>query len=320
MKKIILYSFLVSGLWITSCQTDETLSDVEPSLIVEEEVVYKQLDLEPIPLNKFNPKGRINNDTGYSVVLYKAEYITAPGSGQMGKTVIFDDRGNKQLAHDFSPYASLDGTSDISYYLDKARPPSSMAPSQSEAALERMVNTWEGVQCSDLGLYRVPSTDGKFGIVAFELGYLGFRGTTEYVADVVHCGWMNWMFFDWLAPGGSEFILGVTFTFLLVDEEGNFLDTNQDGKWDVALREIYYNDNFPWSDDGTAYDVETIALHEMGHGLSQAHFGKGFIKKNGDFQFAPRAVMNASYTGIQHDISGTDLAGHCSNWANWPNK
>lgn len=123
-------------------------------------------------------------------------------------------------------------------------------------------------------------------------------------------------FFDMLAAGGSEFILGVTFTFVLEDEDGNLIDTNQDGRLDVALREIYYNDNFPWSDDGTGIDVETVALHEMGHGLSQAHFGKGFIKKNGDIQFAPRAVMNATYLGIQTSISGTDLGGHCSNWAN----
>jgi hypothetical protein len=31
-------------------------------------------------------------------------------------------------------------------------------------------------------------------------------------------------------------------------------------------------------------------------------------------------VMNAAYSGIQTSIEKTDNAGHCSNWASWPNK
>src|SRR5690606_28389741 len=124
----------------------------EPSQIAEDEVVFKQLDMEPIPLNKINPKGRMSKESGYSLKLYKAEYVTAPGSAQMGRTVIFNDRGNKQLAADFSPLLSLDGSSDVSYYLDHTRPSSTVSLSQTEAALESVVNTWEGVQCSDLGL------------------------------------------------------------------------------------------------------------------------------------------------------------------------
>jgi hypothetical protein len=57
----------------------------------------------------------------------------------------------------------------------------------------------------------------------------------------------------------------------------------------------------------------------MGHGLSQQHFGSAFRKANFGIQFNPRAVMNASYSGVQRDLAGTDLAGHCSIWGNWPN-
>ena len=67
------------------------------------------------------------------------------------------------------------------------------------------------------------------------------------------------------------------------------------------------------------FDIETVALHEAGHGLSQGHFGKKFrTDKNGKIHFSPRAVMNASYSGIQTEILKTDNAGHCSIWANWP--
>lgn len=105
-------------------------------------------------------------------------------------------------------------------------------------------------------------------------------------------------------------------------------DDDNNGKYDVWFREIYYNDEFSWAVDGDHIDVETVALHEAGHGLSQGHFGKGFRSGNYDtgspkgnfkFHFAPRAVMNASYTGIQTTIGKTDKAGNCSIWAEWPN-
>ena len=37
------------------------------------------------------------------------------------------------------------------------------------------------------------------------------------------------------------------------------------------------------------------------------------------FNFSPRSVMNAAYTGIQISIGNSDNAVHSSNWAQWPN-
>ena len=154
---------------------------------------------------------------------------------------------------------------------------------------------------------------------AFISELFGFRGSYDYVADVVHAGWMGGGFFDLLAREGSTYILGVTFTIIFTDDAGNPTDIDNNGKLDVAWREIYYNDAFRWA-DGRHYDVETIALHEAGHGLSQAHFGQAFLDAGtGDLHFSPRAVMNAAYSGIQTAITETDNAGHCSNWAGWPN-
>ncbi|MGH7542224.1 MAG: hypothetical protein ACRELC_14620, partial [Gemmatimonadota bacterium] len=68
------------------------------------------------------------------------------------------------------------------------------------------------------------------------------------------------------------------------------------------------------------FDVETVAAHEVGHGLSQAHFGEAFFTlANGRLHFAPRALMNTAYSGIQQALSGTDRGGHCSLWGDWPN-
>lgn len=260
-------------------------------------------------------RGRSADNGLYAV--HMAEYITAAESGQVGRTVFFSDVGNKQLDSDFVPALSLDGTSDVSWYVDESRPSNDLSVATTTAAIDRAMNTWDGVTCSELGLYKVPYNP------AISTGYisalLGYGGSFGYVADVVHAGWLPADFFDLVAPGGSTFILGVTFTIIFTDENGIPADTNNDGKSDVAWREIYYNDAFSWQ-DGATYDVETIALHEAGHGLSQAHFGKAFADAGkGKVHFAPRAVMNAAYSGVQTKIKGTDNGGHCSIWGNWPN-
>ena len=114
-------------------------------------------------------------------------------------------------------------------------------------------------------------------------------------------------------------VLAATFTFVLTDVAGGITDIDNNGKGDTAFREIYYDPGFPWVDDGVAdVDVESVALHETGHGLSQAHFGTISIKK-GLFSAKPRAVMNSFYNGPFSELQDTDIGGHCSNWAEWPN-
>ncbi|HKJ01762.1 MAG TPA: hypothetical protein VJ997_04885, partial [Longimicrobiales bacterium] len=96
-------------------------------------------------------------------------------------------------------------------------------------------------------------------------------------------------------------------------------DIDNNGKGDAAFREIYYDPDWNWADDGTNnIDVESVALHEAGHGLSQAHFGNIFNKR-GVFTADPRAVMNAFYQSPLRGLLGSDNGGHCSNWAQWPN-
>jgi hypothetical protein len=225
--------------------------------------------------------------------------------------------GNKQLSADFVPGLALDGTDDVSFYVDQNRTSADLPVAQTTGAIVRAMQTWDGLTCSTLGLNEVPF-DASLS-TGFISALLGFGGSFDYVADVVHAGWLPASFFDMIAEEGSTFILGVTFTIIFTDDEGNPTDVDNNGKADVAWREIYYNDTFLWK-IGNHYDVETIALHEAGHGLSQAHFGKAFADAGkGKIHFAPRAVMNAAYSGIQTSIKHTDNAGHCSNWASWPN-
>lgn len=289
-----------------ACEKENDVQSLQP--LVDSPVFMR------LPVQE-QSNGRTATNTRYAV--FSAEYLTSSESGQVGRTVYFKDVGNKQLTEDFVPGLNLDETDNISYYIDETRPSDDLPVAVSSAAISRAMQTWDDVTCSDLGLFRIPSQPGIATGFVSEL--LGFGGSLDYVADVVHAGWLPAAFFDLLAPQGSTFILGVTYTIIFTDDDGNPVDTDNNGKLDVAWREIYYNDTFEWA-DGDHYDVETIALHEAGHGLSQDHFGKAFrTNSNGKLHFAPRAVMNAAYSGIQTEINGSDNGGHCSNWASWPN-
>lgn len=256
-----------------------------------------------------------------SVALYSAEILTTADSKEMGRTIYFVDRGNKRTGIHFvpdDPRRAWNPVGGITYALDGAdgATASGLSSDETGAAIDAAMDTWQGVRCSNLPLIGI-------GTAPFDIGYVqdffGFGGIPEAVfADVTHGGFLPGPFFDLLRPDGSTFILGVTFTLIWVDSETEIpTDLDGNGQLDAAFREVYYNDAFPWN-VGSTYDVETVALHEAGHALSQGHFGTAFeTGRNGKLHFAPRAVMNASYSGIQHQIRGSDNAGHCTNWAQW---
>lgn len=241
----------------------------------------------------------------------KMELYAADGAGQ---TVFFSDRGNKQLSSDYVPNDPRNiGGATVPFIIDGTQKMTSKG-FDTESALLTVRETWENVTCSD-GL-EIP----YLGPTPFDVGYVqnffGFGGSTGFFPGaIVQAGVLPKAFFDIL--GGGTSILGVCFTLTYLD------DINADGVGDVAIKEIYYNDFFDWQDrvaTGQGFDFETVALHETGHALSQAHFGKVSITaSNGKVHFSPRAVMNAGYSGVNRVIAKTDRAGHCSNWGNWPN-
>jgi hypothetical protein len=251
----------------------------------------------------------------YGVQLDKMEYYTAEGAGQ---TVFFTDRGNKQLSSDYvpnDPRNALPGT-DVPYLVDGTQLITSSGLN-TLAPINEVMDTWSNVTCSGgLDLPNLGVTGDDIGFVSnFFFDYGGSDGF--FPGIIVSAGVLPGAFFDEVAPDGGSFILGVTFTLTWTE------DINADGVGDVAIKEIYYNDAFNWQDrvaTGQGVDFHTVALHETGHALSQAHFGKvSRTESNGKVHFSPRAVMNAGYSGTNRVIAKTDKAGHCSNWSNWPN-
>ena len=251
-----------------------------------------------------------------------AEYITEGEGYDEANTVLAKNLGNKRLGQDFVPgdprrnawsgVTAAGAADNITFAIDRtgdAVPPlGGLSGAQTDAAIVRAITTWDDVACSALGFTRNPEGATDIGIVAFQNG-LG--GSGALVADVQHAGWRDINF-----AGG---VLGVTFTFVFVSA-GVPTDADGNGRLDAAFREIYFDPSFSWQDNGVAnVDVETVALHEFGHGLSQGHFGTVRLMNDGRLQASPRAVMNALYAGPFPDLAGSDNGGHCDNWANWPN-
>lgn len=244
---------------------------------------------------------------------YRLSHAEWLGSDEAGTIVFFNNRGDKQLGHDFvpgDPRRVWGAGTGITYTIDETEGTTDVPPGQASVAIDRAMATWDNVQCSVLPLVKKTAPPVDFGVT--ELAFLGNPALPIVVADVAHTGW--------IPAGLPPRVLAATFTYIFFAGPGIPSDIDGNKRLDVAFREIIYNDQFPWRIDADV-DIETVALHEAGHGLSQGHFGKAFrTLSNDQLHFAPRAVMNAGYSGVQQVISETDNAGHCTNWAGWPNK
>ena len=327
MEKTKIFMLTAFAMLLFSCEENENIQGNALIEIQTKPPLYIDLDVPSWSLPASNDgqnmsKSETNKSENREVVLYSAEYVTSGEDGEVGNIIFFNNRGNKNLAADFvanSQYNIFtDQTNDISYYIDESRPSDDLNVGTSTQAIERSMSTWNDITCSELGIFKRPFNPGvKTGVMAGILGYGDpVHPIFGWVSDIVHAGWMPLEFFDAISGGRGGNIIATTFTFIVIID-GVRSDDDNNRKNDVWFREIYYNDDRDWADGGGHIDVETVALHESGHGLSQGHFGKAFLNEGG-VHFSPRAVMNASYSGFQTSIEKTDEAGHCSNWASWP--
>jgi len=210
----------------------------------------------------------------------------------------------------------------ITYLVDQSdgATASGLKNAQTEAAIDRAMNTWESEDClSNVDI--VKRGDPRSDPDIFD-SFFGFGGFGDpFLADIVNAGWLPRAYFEAVGgPGGGRGILAFSVTFIFIDDSEIPTDINGDNYLDTALNEVYYNDNFgkpggdrvgnPWGINVAlpGIDVETVALHENGHSLGLGHFGP-----------PPAAVMNPVYAGIRQSPLDIDSAGMCAVWSSWPN-
>jgi len=209
----------------------------------------------------------------------------------------------------------------ITYLVDQSdgATTSGLTSAQTEAAIDRALDTWQGEKClKKVDLIKRADTGADPDIFDAFFGFGGFGD--PFLADIVNTGWLPRAFFEAVGgPSGGRGILAFSVTFIFTDDDDNPTDINGDNYLDSALNEVYYNDTFgdpaddragnPWGINVAlpGIDVETVALHENGHSLELGHFGP-----------QPAAVMNPVYAGIRHTPLASDHAGMCAVWGSWP--
>ncbi|MGH9847191.1 MAG: matrixin family metalloprotease [Blastocatellia bacterium] len=250
-----------------------------------------------------------------NIAVEQIEFFTI-GQGRPSNRI--HQQGFRWVAGD--PRRLADGDR-ITYLVDKSdgATASGLTSAQTEAAIDRALDTWQAEQCfRKVDLVKRADGGADPDIFDFFFGFGGFGN--PFLADIVEAGWLPRAFFEAVGgPGGGRGILAFSVTFIFVDGTGQPTDINGDNYLDTALNEVYYNNTFgqagtdrvgnPWGINVAlpGIDVETVALHENGHSLELGHFGP-----------PPNAVMNPVYAGIRHLPLPVDHAGICAVWGSWP--
>lgn len=264
--------------------------------------------------------------SGHRAVLGMAEIITDPLSGEEGRVIwLRKDLGNGQLDHDFvygdPRRAALNGGyAGVTFGVKTGFQSSDANLTDQIGWLYDSIWIWDAETCSDLGLVENAVNPTSRGVVDHYFR-TGIIDEARIEADLTQVGFLGVS--PIFAPGTST--LGVTYTLFWVDAAGNLTDIDGNGKIDIAFREIYYNDQYNWADNGVEgtvagvryFDFPSVAIHEVGHGFSSDHFGS-IGRQDGVLVARPRAVMNAIYGGTLRDLTGRDRGAHCGNWAQWP--
>ncbi len=210
------------------------------------------------------------------------------------------------------PRRQADG-SNLTYMVDQTGiAGSGLAAAGIEASIDHAMASWSAVSCFAGKVGVVKRKDSGTDPDIFD-GLLGYGGFGDYrQADIVHAGWMPPSFFDAVnGEGSGETVLAFSVTFIYIGGDGKPTDVNKDGYLDTAANEIYYNEGFAWllgsGVGGSGIDLESVALHELGHSLGIGHIG------------APlEAVMNPVYSGVHRTLNPLDGAALCSVWGTWP--
>ncbi len=258
-----------------------------------------------------------------------------------GYTVVTHDVGNQSFPVQYvagDARRHEDDPDVLQYRIDLTELPPGFTAEETEAAIESAVATFNEVPCSKTRLVRVD--EGVDSDLGFAQHLTGLGGSPDPMPDITFGGWVPPGFFAAIGMADAN---GVTFPVVFDADEaslvpgydalaapGDYSDIDHDGNADAYALEVYFNLASTYTTDASegdspfAIDIESIALHELGHALGMDHFGRTEIIFDENFEFVeiqvnPHSVplMNTNNYLTTRQLSGSDVASFCEIYANW---
>lgn len=181
---------------------------------------------------------------------------------------------------------NINGSSTVTTVLDLSDYTLDTTFSQVDTALRSAYTTWDNVSAAtNLNFQFKADLGGNYD------RYDGPNGSVDTAADYRYAnitmgGWLPNSYFTGVFGSSGSNVLAVTWTAKV--------GAGKNAAWVV---DIYFNDAWNWSTNGSGIDIETVMLHELGHALGFDHEDK-----------VP-SVMASYYNGIQRSLYPDDIAG-----------
>lgn len=183
---------------------------------------------------------------------------------------------------------------------------------------DEMLNIWESEgYCNNVSI-DATQFDFSTGLNPSQIFDFGLT-PADPQADVHVIGFLPAEIFE--SVFDSPNVLGVAFSFVFVDENGDPIKSNR-GKEDKAYTEVWFNGGYAWSNELNGVNIQSVVLHEFGHSLNLGHFGilQSFTTDGEtELVYQPVNTMNAIYIGEYRDFLGqNDKGNFCEAWGSWP--